>query len=261
MLERKQLKVTKENNPERSEIIDSLLRGWKNNKAQLFLIGVVFSVVQVLFFLGYQLAGAINGALARKTDIIFMLVSGYIFLKEKITKIQIIFSFVLIFGLIIAVTKGSLNLLAFNMGVLILVINAGIWAIGHSLTKILFDKNQILPFQMLLIRNLISGTILFGTYFLFYPLENINLLYEPINYYYFILMGIFYGFGIYFWYKTISNLDISVATQLTSVTPIVSAFFGMLILGEDFTIFHVIGMNIIICSIYIIFREKKIKLK
>jgi drug/metabolite transporter (DMT)-like permease len=74
-------------------------------------------------------------------------------------------------------------------------------------------------------------------------------------------MGIFYNFGIYFWYKTISYLDISIATQLTSLTTIVSAFFGMLILGEEFTVFHIIGTGIVICSIYFIFREKKIKLK
>jgi len=186
---------------------------------------------------------------------------GFIILKEKITKIQIIFSFALFFGLILAVTNGSLNIIEFNIGILILIVNACIWAIGHSFTKVLFDNNQIFPFQMLLFRNLISGAILFGTYFLFYPLENINLLYNLTNYYYFILMGIFYNFGIYFWYKTISYLDISIATQLTSLTTIVSAFFGMIILGEEFTIFHIIGTGIVICSIYFIFREKKITLK
>jgi drug/metabolite transporter (DMT)-like permease len=261
LIERKQLKVIKEKNTKQAKTIDSLLNGWKKNKNLLLIIGVIFSAVQVLFFLGYQLAGAINGSLARKTEIIFILLFGFIILKEKITKNQILFSVALFFGLILAVTNGSLNLIEFNIGVLILIVNACIWAIGHSFTKVLFDKNQIFPFQMLLFRNLISGAILFGTYFLFYPLENINLLYNLTNYYYFILMGIFYNFGIYFWYKTISYLDISIATQLTSLTTIVSAFFGMLILGEEFTVFHIIGTGIVICSIYFIFREKKIKLK
>jgi len=41
-----------------------------------------------------------------------------------------------------------------------------------------------------------------------------------------------------------------------SLTPISSAFFSGIILGDEITYFHLIGISIIIVSIYMIVREK-----
>ncbi|KKK84653.1 hypothetical protein LCGC14_2781180, partial [marine sediment metagenome] len=46
------------------------------------------------------------------------------------------------------------------------------------------------------------------------------------------------------------------ASVILSLTPIVSAFFSFIILGEIFTYFHLIGTVIVIFSITIIVREK-----
>jgi drug/metabolite transporter (DMT)-like permease len=70
-------------------------------------------------------------------------------------------------------------------------------------------------------------------------------------------MGAAYGAGLYCWYKTLSYLDVSKATILFSPTPIITAIFAMLFLGELFTIFHLIGLIIIIVSIVIIVKQKE----
>jgi len=70
-------------------------------------------------------------------------------------------------------------------------------------------------------------------------------------------MGIDYGVSLYLWYKTLSYIQIGKATIINSLTPIVSALFSFLLLGESFTIFHLIGTIIIIFSIFMIVREKK----
>ena len=70
-------------------------------------------------------------------------------------------------------------------------------------------------------------------------------------------MGCDWGFSLFFWYKTLSYIDIGKAGVINSLTPIITAFFSFLLLGELFTIFHLIGIVIVIISIYMIVREKK----
>ncbi|MBA7708427.1 hypothetical protein ES703_117326 [subsurface metagenome] len=72
-------------------------------------------------------------------------------------------------------------------------------------------------------------------------------------------MGLDYSVSLFLWYKTLSYIQIGKAGVLNSITPIITAFFAWIILGDLFTIFHLIGMVIIIISIYMIVREKKLK--
>ena len=240
---------------------NSMIKTWRKNIWLFLFIGIIFGLNQLLFFIGYELAGAINGSLTQKTTVFFSLIFGFLILKERITKVQIIFSTILFFGLILAISQGSFNLFTLSLdilsGVLIMLLITSLWMFGHSITKPIFDRNEVTPAQMVFIRNFLSGIILFSTYFLFYPFENISLLFVPINQFYYISMGVVYGAGLYCWYKTLSYLEVSKATILFSPTPIITAIFAMLFLGDLFTPFHFIGSVIIILSIVIIVKQKK----
>jgi len=255
LFERTKLKNSAICNQEQINEVDSLLNGWRNHKLLLAYIGINFGIAQILFFVAYQIAGSINGSLAQKTTVIFGLLFGYLINKEQITKTQIIFSFILFFGLTVAITQGSFNLLQLNIGVITMLISSTLWMIGHAATKPILSEKEGTPIQFVFIRNSLSGTFLFFTYFLFFPIENIGLLGEQINIFHYTLMGIVYGSGLFFWYKLLSLVDVSKAAVIVSPTPIVTAFFATF-LGEIFTIFHLIGLIIIIISIYVIVREK-----
>ena len=256
LIERGKIKQQIQNQTEDSQDLNSLLNGWKRNKKFLIYLGINFAVAQVLFVIAFELAGAINATLAARTSIIFALLFAFIFSYEKISKVKILFSIILIFGLILAITQGSFNLLEFNIGVLIMIISAMLWMLAHSLTKPIFDKNELTPTQLVFSRNLLSGIFLISTYFIFFPKENVNILLNPINYYFFIAMGFFYAFNLYFWYKSVSYLEVSKATIINSPAPILTAFFAFIFLGEIFTIYHLIGSIIIIFSIIMIVKEK-----
>ncbi len=256
----KKVNLAKNNNASTSHS-NSMIKNWRKNIWLFLFIGIIFGLNQLLFFIGYELAGAINGSLTQKTTVFFSLIFGFLILKERITKVQIIFSTILFFGLILAISQGSFNLLTFSIdilsGVLIMLFITCLWMFGHSITKPVFNRNEATPTQMVFIRNILSGIILFSTYFLFFPFENIGLLFVPINQFYYISMGAVYGAGLYCWYKTLSYLDVSKATILFSPTPIITAIFATLFLGELFTIFHLIGLVIIIVSIIIIVKQKE----
>ena len=70
-------------------------------------------------------------------------------------------------------------------------------------------------------------------------------------------MGVDYGFSLFLWYKSLTYIEIGKASIVLSLTPIVSVFFSFIFLGEEFTLFHLIGTSIIIISIIIIVRQKK----
>ncbi len=254
-IERKNIKTLIRTKPNDSQNLQSLLNGWKKHKIFMIYLGINFGIAQVLFFLAYQYAGAINGSIAQTTAIIFALLLGYLINNEKISKIQVIFSFLVFFGLFLAITQGSFNLLNLNVGVLLMLITVTLWMFAHSLTKPIFEKSEATPIEIGFIRNIISGFILFVSYFILFP-DNFYLLLKPINIFFFILMGLLYGFDILCWYKSISYIDVSKASTVVSPLPILTALFATLILGEIFTIYHLIGTIIIVFSIVIIVREK-----
>jgi len=227
------------------------------HKRLLLYLGINFSIAQILFFLAYEYAGAINGSLAQQTMIIFGLIFGFLVNHERISKTQIFFSIVLLFGLAFAITQGSLNLLEFNIGAGLMMITVALWMLAHSITRPILDKEEITATQVVFIRNVISGTILFSTYFLFFPLSNINLLFDPINVFFFVAIGFFYAFDVLYWYRAIQKIDVSKASIIISPMPILVAFLAYLILGEIFTIYHLIGTLIVIGSIIIIVRKKE----
>jgi drug/metabolite transporter (DMT)-like permease len=236
-----------------------ILNGWKNNLWLLVILGILFGINQILFFVGYEMAGSINGSLTQKTTIFFSMILGYLILKEKITKIQIIFSFVLFLGLTIGITQFfSLVELSVSIliGVGILLMISFLWMIGHTLTKPLFDKKEVTPIQMVFIRNLLSGIILILTYFIFFPIDY-NIWTNPDNISFFLIMGANYGTGLVCWYKALSYLDVSKASTIIAPTPILTAIFATVILGEIFTVYHMIGMILVIVSIIVIVNQKE----
>lgn len=237
----------------------SLLHGWKKktNIIVLIVIGLSFSIVPILLYIGYDLAGTINSSLSMKSEIIFALIFGFFILNEKITKIQIVFCFLLFFGLIIAITQGGFNLIELNLGVLLLLFSVGLFTLVHTLTKTSFEKNELFASQVVFIRNLFSGILLTFLYFIIFPLENLAIVFNPNYFPFFILMGLDYGISLFLWYKTLTYIQIGKASIINSLTPIVSSFFSFVFLGEIFTVFHLIGTIIIIFSIIMIVKERK----
>ncbi|MFX1321913.1 MAG: DMT family transporter [Promethearchaeota archaeon] len=260
LIEIKKRDSNKKNEVDDVKLGNSILKGWKNNFWLLIFIGIIFGINQIFFFIGYDLAGAINGSLTQKTTVFFSLIFGYLILSEKITKLQIIFSFILFLGLSIGITQ-FFSLFEINItilyGVLILLLISCLWMLGHTMTKPIFNRNEVTPIQMVFLRNILSGFILILTYLIFFPIENFKVLFDFDNQVSFILMGAVYGSGLFCWYKTLSYLDVSKASVVFSPTPVTSAIFATIILGEVFTIAHLVGIILVIVSIIIIVRQKR----
>ena len=71
LIERNRLKSNYDSDPAKYEKNHLLLHGWKKHKKLLIYLGINFAIAQILFFVSFQLAGAINASLAQQTTIIF----------------------------------------------------------------------------------------------------------------------------------------------------------------------------------------------
>jgi len=257
-LERKKLKRESNLDNAKSYKNGNLLIGWKQKRNILvfILIGITFSVVPVMLFIGFELTGAINSSLALKSEIVVALFFGFIILKEKVSILQVIFCGLLFFGLFLAITEGFQYLVNFDIGVLIIISSVVLFTFVHTITKAGFDRGEIFPSQVVFIRNLLSSCILIIFYAIIFPIDNFLIVITDNNLYFFLMMGIDYGLALYAWYKTLTFIEIGKASIVISFTPIISSFFSFILLGETFTIFHLIGMIIVIFSIFMIVRKK-----
>lgn len=239
------------------EAFSSMMHGYKKNRWLLIFVGAAFGFGQILFFIGYRLAGSINGSLAQKSTIFFSLLFGAVILGETLKKSQLFFSALLFFGLILAVTQGTFNLLELNLGVVVLLILSSVWMLAHTMTKPIFDRKEATPSQVVFIRNSIGGIILFTIYFIFFPVQTLTGLSNPLFIFWGFAMGLTYSIGLFFWYKTLQNLEVGKASILVSPTPIATAIYATILLGEIFTVYHLIGTGIIIFSIVMIVKPRK----
>ncbi|NHI94059.1 MAG: DMT family transporter [Candidatus Lokiarchaeota archaeon] len=222
------------------------------SKWGLFLVvGTLFSLVMFLYYYGLALAGSINGTLGVKTTAIFGLVYGFLLLKEDISKIQVIFSIVLFFGMIIAVTQGAFQLLQLNIGVIIILICSSVWMLGHTASKPYLYFGITTPSELLVVRNAISSAVLIGAYLILFG-PQIIIIFIPEYAFSYIIMAAIYGSNLFCWYQILKYLDVSIGTILITPQIIVTAIFGTLLLQESFTIFHLIGLIIMCASIVII---------
>ncbi|MHA1268278.1 MAG: DMT family transporter [Candidatus Helarchaeota archaeon] len=260
MIETRLFKITKNKNIIKEQKHDYKLHFGKSKWNLFILIGIMFSLVMFLYYSGLTIAGSINGTLALKSTAFFGLIFGFILLKEKVTLIQIIFSCILFLGLIIAVTQGNFNLLEINFGVILILICSAIWMFGHTCSKPYLQNRLITSSELIIWRNLFTSMILIISYLLMFGPNNfLDTIFDPNNTLFYILGGILYGANVFSWYQIIKYLDVSLGTILITPQVIITAFFGSILLNEVFSIYHLIGLIIILGSIIIINWESKRK--
>ena len=228
----------------------------KRDLWRFIIIGAVFALAQVMFIFGFRNSDAITGSIAVKSAIIFTLLAGWIFLKEKASKLQMLMTGFIVISLIFVLTEGSLNNIEISSGTIILLFVPLLWTIGHTLTKPLLLKEIVIPSQVIFLRTFIVGIFLFIAYFTTNPLDQFLLMFKPRNLISILLIAGTYVIGHYFWYSSIKHIDLAMSSSIQAVQPIITSVMATLILQEIFTIFHLVGLIFITGSIFVIFYDK-----
>ena len=215
----------------------------------LLLIGFFgITLSNICFFFGVTLTSGINSSILLVIEPLYAIFIGYILLNEKITLKQMFFTFIIMLGTLVVVSRAKFSL---NWGDLLVLLTPLCWQIAHFFSKRLMTSHkEITPMLIATARTLYGGIFLF----ILSNIEGTNK-YDKLGITNILLILLFQGiigFALHYsiWYEAIKRLNLSKATTLVSVYPTFSIVLAWFILKEVPNFYQLTGFGIIILGIF-----------
>jgi drug/metabolite transporter (DMT)-like permease len=219
------------------------------------IIGGSFAFL--LFFTGLKLTTAGRGAFLHKTLPFYVTIFAFLFLREKVNKKQALALFIMLLGTIL-IYFNQIEPAEFwlnpSIGDLLIIGATVLWAIESIIAKkamINGDSNYIVSFA----RMFIGAIILFAIVIL---QAKMNILFsltlqQTINIA--VSTAILFGY-VFCWYYSIKMINVSKASTLLLIAPIISLILGVLIFNEPAPNLQLLGSLLILIGTYIIVKVK-----
>ncbi|NJE26711.1 DMT family transporter [Thermococcus sp. MV5] len=204
------------------------------------LVGIFgTALAYIAYSYGAQLSTAINASLITRAEVLFSFVLAYILLRERITREQVLWSVLILLGLVLVITQGKP--VVPKKGDLLLLLVPLFWQSGHIIAK----KLPYNPFLIAAFRNTFGGILLF-----------ILALPQGLEFSKFAMAeAIILSLGQVIWYLSIKRINLSKATAIITPAPAVAIGLALL-LGEKFTGYHMIGFILITIGTLMVSRIK-----
>lgn len=220
-------------------------------------IGIFFSIAQLLYTSGLSIAGSINGSIATKTAPIFALFIGAILLGEKITKTQLGLTIFMLLGLYYQSTKGTFMMDQINIGFLMLCITTFLWNLSHALSKPFLQSGAISTSEIIFFRTLIVLVSILTISIVQTGLEHVySIISNPVFIMFGFLMGATYFLMHFSWYKSISTINLSLASALVIPSPVITTLVAVMIGQDVLHGYQIIGMIIMLTGLYALLINK-----
>jgi drug/metabolite transporter (DMT)-like permease len=228
---------------------------WKPNRHEFLLaiklgiIGMIF--YHLFFFTALKYTTVTNASVINATMPIITAMLAFIFLKEQISALKILYIFIAFTGVILTITQWNLKSLVeltFNKGDLIMLCGTLSWAIYGIIIKREIQNTSALKMTAF---TLLACTLIISP-FAISEMRTTNLLSMPLSSYYSIIyMAIFptvIGYTIQ--QNTIKKLGASTASLFINLVPIFSIVLSVIILKEPILPLNYISGGMIIFSVY-----------
>jgi len=217
------------------------------------LIGGSFAFL--MFFTGLKFTTAGRGAFLHKTMPLYITVFAFIFLKEKISRRQAYALIIMLIGTLILystqITPSDFWLNP-SLGDLLVIGATILWSIENIIGKKIMIKGES-NFIVSFARMFFGAIILFAVVLL---QDKLNLLLtltiqQIINLS--ISTIILFGY-VFFWYWSIKLINVSKASTLLLLAPVISLIFGIIIFNEPIPILQLFGSTLILIGTFIIVK-------
>ena len=224
----------------------------------LLSIAVIGGALAFLFFFtGLKFTTVGRAAFLQKTLPLFVTVLAFLFLDERITKKHLYALITMFFGAIVLYST-QINPAALWMnpsfGDMLIVIAAFLWAVETIIAKkamLKGETNYVVSFS----RMFFGGLILFGVVLLMGKTDMLfnigaqNLLNIAVS------TIVLFGY-VFTWYWGIKLINVSKASAMLLISPVVSLIIGVMFLGEPAPLMQIIGSAIILAGAYLVFKVK-----
>ena len=232
----------------------------------------ILNNLPLLFFLGFTSVGlfnsftylslihtqVINASLFNTAIPAIIILLCFLFKIEKTNKFQILGLIISACGILTIITKLKLDILLslnFNKGDLIMIGGVLTWGVYSTLLK---KKKFTLPLLTLVHVICTFGLISVFPQFL-YEYYNEQIINFDLNLVYtLIFLALFPSIGSYYcWAGAVSIIGANRAGISLSLIPLFSSIMAILIYGEVFKLFHLIGAILIILGLFLSNKEIK----
>ncbi|HIG94660.1 MAG: hypothetical protein QT05_C0047G0035 [archaeon GW2011_AR13] len=231
----------------------------KTSWSILLLIGIIGGGLAFwLFFSGLSMTLGGRAAFLHKTLPIYATILAFIFLKEKITKKQLIAMGIMLFGLVLMeLTKISNEI---KIGDFLVLSATILWAVENVISKKAMlnkESNWVVTFSRMFFGSLFlfGIIILTGKINLILSLTSQQLIYIGVS-------GFLLFLYVLTWYWGLKYINLSKASTILLLSPVISLILGILWLNEQVSTIQLIGSTIILIGAYLIIStksEKRIK--
>lgn len=217
------------------------------------VIGGAFAFL--LFFTGLKLTTAGRSAFLHKTLPLYIAVLAFIFLKEKIPRRQV-FALILMFIGTIILYSAQINpaelWLNPQLGDLLVILATFLWAVENVAARKVMLNGET-NFFVSFVRMFFGGLILFGFIFLTGKVDVLLSLSPQQWQNIMISTCVLFGY-VLFWYWSIRYINVSKASTLLLLSPIISLLLGVIWFGEPTPLLQLIGSALILIGAYFVIK-------
>ena len=210
------------------------------------------AIAPAMFFLGLKLTSAINGSLLSNGEVIFSILLALTIFGQKLNRIGFI-AMVLVLGGVIIVTTNlrfDSSLLNINAGNLFIVGATIFWGLDNNICRILTHRIDIT--KIIQLKSFIGGTILLCLTISAGISLSITLMEVP----FILLLGVVgFAFSLYFFLQGLRMIGTTITLLILSLSSVFGMFLAALFLHERITTFQIIAVVIMLCGIYLIYRN------
>jgi len=239
-----------------------LITEWKILKKNSLYLSIVsflgVTVFNTLIYVAGHTTTAINLSLISITFPVFIVILSRVFYKEAITIYKTIGILLVLFGVVLLITKGELSKLlnlSFAIGDIWMLLAAIIFALYSILLRKKPTELSVPGFQL---STFILGLAFLFPFFIWETLNSPPIQFESKTIFSILYVGIFASLTAYIlWNKAIVNIGATNAGMIYYTLPIFSGFLAYLFLDETIGINHLYSLLLILSGILIATIKKK----
>ncbi|MGI0093015.1 MAG: DMT family transporter, partial [Nitrosotalea sp.] len=228
-----------------------------------YIILVIISVcgaaaAPYLYFLGLHQSSAADTSLLSNVEIMFTVLFGLIFFKERLRPVGFIAIAMVILGVVIITTDFQLSgsFLQLNAGHFFILGSMALWALDNNLSRIISIKMDTA--RLVQLKSVIGGLILLGTVLLLGVPFDISPSEIP---YVILLSAIGFGGSLYFFLQSLKRIGTIRTIVIFSTSSIFGLVFASIFLHEQISLYQTIAIVIMLGGIYMINRKESIREK
>jgi drug/metabolite transporter (DMT)-like permease len=198
-----------------------------------------------------------RGAFLQKTLPFYIIILAFLFLKEKVTQKQVLALIIMLIGTFF-LSSSKINPSEFwsnpSLGDILVITATILWAIENTIARkamINGESNFVISFA----RMFIGGVILFAILAL---QDKVGLLFtltiqQITNLFISTAILFFYVFS---WYLSIKLINVSKASTILLLAPVISLIFGIVVFNEPAPILQLLGSALIMIGAYIVIKVR-----